>query len=328
MTGSTWKIEEQGVFLRTFWNISPDNMFVVQIMDDERVLLEGINPALSAYMGIPAEQLQGTFLDEIFPPEVHKRLQGNYLRCIQTGKTISYEEEGKPESRTYWHTLLVPIPGEDGAFHRVFGISRETTALKQAYDTINRSNQMLEEEVEKRTCELKEALDQIVTLAETDPLTGLYNRRKFTELAEAEIARSHRFCHPFVLIMIDIDHFKLVNDTYGHDAGDAALQQFAKILTDNLRKVDAVARWGGEEFIILAREITRDQALALGERIRTCISNHAFSAGFHITVSMGISDLAPFDSLDTLIKHADHALYQAKQSGRNRAVFEAVPPVG
>lgn len=326
MDNPGWHIQEQGIFLRTFWEISPDNMFVVYLTGDDRVLIEGINPALCHYMRMPIEKLAGVYMDEIFPPDIYEQLKSNYMRCVESGKAISYEEEGQPIGDTYWHTLLVPIPGENGATRRVFGISRETTALKHAYDTINRSNQMLEEEVEKRTRELKEALNQIVTLAETDPLTGLYNRRKFTELAEIEINRSKRFNHPFILIMMDIDHFKLVNDTHGHDAGDAALQQLAQILRDNLRKVDAVARWGGEEFVILAPEINREQAMVLAERIRTCISGHTFAAGFHITISIGISDLIPSDSLDTLIKRADHALYQAKFTGRNRAVFEVAAP--
>jgi diguanylate cyclase (GGDEF)-like protein/PAS domain S-box-containing protein len=161
-------------------------------------------------------------------------------------------------------------------------------------------------------------------LAITDLLTGLFNRRHFMTIAEREYQRASRYQYPLCVIMLDIDHFKLVNDTYGHQAGDQALQDLAMMCTEQLRVSDTMGRYGGEELIILLPETRLKTAAKVAERLRQRVSEHLIHterAAFRITISVGI---AQFDiachRLEDLIDHADQALYQAKNAGRNRVM--------
>ena len=160
-------------------------------------------------------------------------------------------------------------------------------------------------------------------MATTDTLTGLFNRRLFDERLSFEMQRSQRYKLEFSLLMLDIDHFKKINDTYGHLSGDAVLGQFADLLREHSREVDTVARFGGEEFMIIAPESDGNNAKLVGERIRKAIAGTAFilpdGREIAITVSIGIACYpACADDEQTMIDRADKALYLAKQEGRNR----------
>ena len=159
-------------------------------------------------------------------------------------------------------------------------------------------------------------------MAITDKLTGLYNRYKFYQVANQEFNRAKRHNRPLSLILFDIDWFKKINDTYGHDVGDLVLRRIAKLLRTNLRKYDLVFRWGGEEFIILAPETDAKGAMRIAEKIRTLIASHAFEGAGNVTVSLGVAELTPQDKeVDAIIKRADNALYISKKEGRNRATL-------
>jgi diguanylate cyclase (GGDEF)-like protein len=163
--------------------------------------------------------------------------------------------------------------------------------------------------------------EQFEKMAITDKLTGLYNRYKFYSVAQQELNRSKRHKHPFSLIIFDIDHFKKINDTYGHDVGDRVLKTVAKLVRKNVRKYDYVFRWGGEEFIILAPETDINGALKLAEKIRTIIASHHFAKIGHVTISAGIAQFVEDidKGIDSIVKRADNALYLAKHEGRNRS---------
>lgn len=158
-------------------------------------------------------------------------------------------------------------------------------------------------------------------LATTDELTGLYNRRHFFTLAEIEFERAARYSKLLSVIMLDIDHFKFINDTYGHLAGDEVLAHLASITTQSLRKIDIVGRYGGEEFIILLPESGAEDACTAAERLREMIATHdtATRAGIvHITVSLGVTTFSDSgETLETMLDRADQALYIAKERGRN-----------
>jgi diguanylate cyclase (GGDEF)-like protein len=165
-----------------------------------------------------------------------------------------------------------------------------------------------------------EALER---LASIDGMTGLNNRRNFLVLAEAEWSRFTRYGRPLALLMIDIDKFKSVNDTYGHDVGDEVIKAVAAILLERKRASDIVGRLGGEEFALALPEATLDSAAAAGERLRQIVENHVvvIVAGVRIpiTISVGASICdAAVSGIEALIKQADVALYEAKHSGRNR----------
>lgn len=157
--------------------------------------------------------------------------------------------------------------------------------------------------------------------AMTDALTGLLNRYGLQRSLSREHAEARRYRRPLACLMIDIDNFKRVNDTYGHNAGDVALQQVATILTEAVRRSDMVFRYGGEEFLALLPETDLEGAVALGEKIRETTASRLFGNGQHIfplTLSVGAANLSDRESGNDMIARADLALYQAKEQGRNR----------
>jgi diguanylate cyclase (GGDEF)-like protein len=158
--------------------------------------------------------------------------------------------------------------------------------------------------------------------AHTDVLTGLSNRRRFFEMAEAELTRARRYGTALSLLMLDIDHFKTVNDMHGHRAGDRVLQQLARTCREVLRAVDIVGRVGGEEFAILLPETALPGAVEVAERLLVAVARASVARDegvpLRITVSIGVATLQPKGNLDTVMSQSDTALYQAKHDGRNR----------
>jgi diguanylate cyclase len=172
--------------------------------------------------------------------------------------------------------------------------------------------------------ELQDLKTRFELASQVDYLTGLPNRLDMCKRLEAEQARSIRRGRCFALIMADIDHFKGINDNFGHDRGDQVLVTIARTLSGYLRKEDSCARWGGEEFLILIPETDKDEALEVAERLRELTGNLALEAEASViraTISLGVSVYANDETLEACIKRADDALYQAKNSGRNRSVF-------
>ncbi|MBN1536656.1 MAG: diguanylate cyclase [Anaerolineales bacterium] len=156
--------------------------------------------------------------------------------------------------------------------------------------------------------------------AVTDTLTKLYNRRGLFDLAQREVMRAHRFQHPLCAMLLDIDHFKQINDTHGHQVGDQILAGVSTEFTKTLRQVDLVGRYGGDEFIALLPETDLPQAMAIAERLRKSVSEMTFNTPttqVKITISVGVAVLGKEDTLETLIKNTDLALYRAKEKGRN-----------
>jgi diguanylate cyclase (GGDEF)-like protein len=161
---------------------------------------------------------------------------------------------------------------------------------------------------------------QVRALADTDPLTELLNRRRFSELAEVEFARAKRYSNPIAVIMLDIDHFKQVNDTYGHGVGDQVLKAIAERLRA-VRVSDILARYGGEELVALCPETSAEEAERLAERLCLALRERDIETTegpIPITASIGVATLERgVENLDALIDRADQALYAAKSAGRN-----------
>ena len=167
----------------------------------------------------------------------------------------------------------------------------------------------------------KKTEEELLKLASTDPLTGALNRREFTALAEREAKRSRRYTRPLSIMMFDLDHFKILNDTYGHAAGDKALQRFTTICCNALRNIDIFGRWGGEEFVALLPETSAENAAVIAERLRKLVSEteiHFKGDTIRFTVSVGISQFKPGEhTLEGPLGRADAAVYDAKKAGRN-----------
>lgn len=198
-----------------------------------------------------------------------------------------------------------------GALISAFVVKRTCTAEQ----VLKRGKAELEKLVQERTRELHQ-------LANTDELTGIFNRRKFSEVMQMELTRAKRYGSLLSVIILDVDHFKAINDTHGHNAGDMVLQKLAQVISSTLRDTDIFARWGGEEFIILAPCGESNQPNVMAERLRSAVENCIFGEVGKVTCSFGVTEFRFGDEQDTMINRADHNLYQAKNSGRNRVCFK------
>jgi diguanylate cyclase (GGDEF)-like protein len=165
---------------------------------------------------------------------------------------------------------------------------------------------------------LRRLNEQLVLMSETDPMTRLSNRRKIDQILNMEFERAHRYNHSLSVILIDIDHFKKVNDEYGHLIGDSVIKMIGEILRRSARRYDGVGRWGGEEFIIVCPETTCADAVAFGWRLVHTVSASVFPTGNKLTISAGVAstDSKSVENTLTLLQQADRALYEAKNNGR------------
>lgn len=239
---------------------------------------------------------------------------------------------------------------EAGYKQRIAALEREVNILKRGVERCEQSRKLLEDTKDrydliyrsamKKLDEQKEVLDQrnaelqsvhqelleknqeLEKAATTDALTELYNRRMIGELLAQEVYRTKRYGHPFAVILLDVDHFKAVNDAHGHNVGDQVLASTARLLQEAARSADAVGRWGGEEFLMLLPSTGAAEALVLGERLRLGMEEHDFGLPTPLTVSMGVAQYDPEESVDELVRRADIALYEAK---RTRNACRAYP---
>jgi diguanylate cyclase (GGDEF)-like protein len=207
-------------------------------------------------------------------------------------------------------------------FLRAVGAGLDVLLLS---DELKNTNAHLEEQVVERTAALTAANRELEQLATRDPLTGVGNRRHFNQVSNTEMARMRRYGHPLALMLIDLDHFKQLNDHYGHAAGDATLKAFCAALLHMLRATDFIGRIGGEEFAVLLPETGLDKALLLAERARQAIEALRVATGdatVTLTASFGVTTVDPIDAdIESALQRADAALYRAKNDGRNRVVL-------
>lgn len=234
-----------------------------------------------------------------FLAEIEQALRAQKLHIVEytlSGSDIKGLSDDGPQGVLYFEGRIQPLG---------FQVEGEDAVLWVASNITSRHH--LEE--------------QLRSLSETDSLTGLWNRRHFGKIVEGEKERAHRYGHPISLLIFDIDHFKVINDTYGHSAGDAVLTELALVVCGCTRESDIVTRWGGEEFTILMPFASLDAANRVAEKIRRKVEGHRFPHGYKVTVSLGVAEWSlAAESFDTLLSRADEALYQAKHAGRNRAV--------
>lgn len=264
----------------------------VLVLDANNRIVD-MNPEAEKLLSASSAGAIGRPVEEFFSP------WGNLVKTFMNVEKARVEVPTGRDANTYLDMQISPLFDKRKNFIGRLVVWRDISRLKQ-----------IQTDLEK--------------LAAQDPLTHAYNRRHFYTLAEVEIQRSFRSHLPFSVILVDIDHFKSVNDKYGHKAGDETLIHFTKICIQNLRKVDIFARFGGEEFAIVLSEADLDQAKETAERIRKIIESTVLNIDEHqfkITASFGVSTFrgSP-DTLDLLLQKSDKALYEAKNTGRNRVV--------
>jgi diguanylate cyclase (GGDEF)-like protein len=165
-------------------------------------------------------------------------------------------------------------------------------------------------------------------MAAIDALTGIANRRAFVQQGEVEVNRSRRYQLPLSVLLMDVDHFKQINDKFGHAVGDRVLAAMGAILKANLRMPDIPARWGGEEFVVALPSTSLSGAETVAERLRAAVEESNIQhdgAKVPTTISIGVAELSAEDTLEAVVERADHAMYEAKSSGRNRVKLSATP---
>jgi diguanylate cyclase (GGDEF)-like protein/PAS domain S-box-containing protein len=216
---------------------------------------------------------------------------GHYVWIEGAGGIIERDENGKPL--------------------RACGTHKDITERKQS-----------EMELIEKNKHLKQAQAELKKLAITDKLTNIFNRHKLDEVIDEEKKRSDRYSHSFGIIILDIDHFKEVNDTYGHHIGDEVLQEFAKVLTSHSRDTDIVGRWGGEEFLIIVPEADKDSLIHFANGLKSTIKLTCFHTVNKLTASIGISLYQNGESVEATVARADDALYISKNRGRDQINFK------
>lgn len=268
-------------------------------MKDNKRTFKYVNTRVAKLFGLPAKEIIGKKETEILPADVAEHFYQSDKKLFETGKRQQIEETVVDEDGNLHHYLSVKIPlKKDGEDPVLIGFSTEVTELFK-----------LKEEFKKQ--------------ANTDPLTGLYNRRYFVEHAEREFKRAQRNGQPLAVISLDIDHFKNVNDKYGHPVGDQVLIEVSKNLLPALRSEDVLARIGGEEFAIVLPETDMKEALIIAERIRQQQEQISligdWSGEVNVRVSVGVAIKQESDNdFDALFSRSDQALYTAKNNGRNQ----------
>ena len=255
------------------------------------------------YVNRAFEQQTGYSRDEVLgqsPRILKSGRQGaefydNLWDTITRGEVFrdTFVDQAKDGSTFYLEESITPIFDADGAITHYVADGKDVTEQVR-----------MQQELER--------------LAVTDWLTGLPNRRYVEDELDQEVERSRRYDNDLALIMFDVDHFKAVNDRFGHDAGDRILKALSQTVAEALRGPDRLGRWGGEEFMILAPETGREGAEDLAERLRALVAGTSFPEVEGITASFGVTTLRPQDRLRTLTRRVDEALYWAKEQGRNR----------
>jgi len=275
--------------IRKFNNIIDKN--IPTIASDIHGTIIDISPRMLELTGYTRSELVGQKQNFLKHPDTTDEFSKNFWQTISIGKVWEGEIKIKTKSgdALWLQQTVTPEVNELGEVIAYTSIAQDITDKKY-----------------------------IEELSMRDKLTGLFNRHKLDIVIASEQERFNRYGSNFCAILIDADHFKTINDTYGHQVGDDVLVKLSKLMRENTRRTDFCGRWGGEEFLIIAAETDTDHAYTLAEKLRTIIETESFGVVENLTVSIGISQYRKGDQIPKFINRADEALYRAKQTGRNK----------
>jgi diguanylate cyclase (GGDEF)-like protein/PAS domain S-box-containing protein len=286
----TRDLQESESNLRALVDFSPVAMVLTRIADS-KVLLA--NRRAGAMFDVPLQEIVGRLAPQHW---VNLAERTRYLESVfRHGRVDDFETEMLTTTgRSFWASLSgqrLRYAGEDALLAAIVDVTAQ-----------------------------KQVRDDLLQQATHDALTGLYNRRHVEDLLRNEVERAQRHARPLAVAMLDADHFKVINDSYGHPTGDDVLRVISERCRKTLRANDILARYGGEEFVVVFPETNLDEAGAVAERLRAAVAAHPIKVGDHtldVTVSIGVAAYAPGHDVERLIERADAALYTAKQGGRN-----------
>lgn len=270
---------------------------VITSSTDPKGVIISASEAFCRISGYSREELIGRSHNIVRHPDMPKTLYEDMWGTILSGEVWEGEiKNRRKDGSHYWVDVHIePIKDVDDTITGFTAIRQDITDKKRAEE-----------------------------LSITDRLTQLYNRLKLDEDLHKEVVRADRYGHPLSVIILDVDHFKSVNDTYGHQTGDQVLVALAGLIRSNLRQSDIAGRWGGEEFLVICPVTTTDGAAALAEKLRAAISAHAFPVVGTKTCSFGIASRLAGEKEEDMVGRADAALYRAKEQGRNRVEVMSV----
>ena len=277
--------------LRRFFDIVDKH--VITSSTDSKGVITSVSEAFCRISKYDRDELIGRTHGILRRPDMPNALYEDLWRTILAGESWSGQILNRAKDGSdYWVDINIePDLGPDGSIVGYTCIRHDITDKKR-----------------------------VEALSVTDRLTGLFNRLKLEEAFDSELERAKRYGHPLSVVLFDVDHFKQVNDSFGHQVGDEVLVSVAQLTKDNVRAIDVAGRWGGEEFLLLCPETELSGAMAMAEKLRSAIETFDFPAVGRITASFGVAEAKPDESEASLTHRADEALYQAKGSGRNRVV--------
>jgi diguanylate cyclase (GGDEF)-like protein/PAS domain S-box-containing protein len=291
------------------WTMAPDGT------------LTYVSPSITAVRGFtPFEAMQQT-TEEIYAAPSQEIAQG-YLASLRSDLEAGRAPQsfrGELECRckdgsTLWTEVMAHPLVNDHGIVEILGVTRDISEHKRLLLEIAQAKDATEEANQA----LQRVNLELARLATTDTLTGVWNRRHFEEVAGAERTRALRYKQALSLLILDVDHFKLINDRYGHQTGDQVLIGLTKLVGDAMRQADVLARWGGEEFVVIMPHCAAPEAMLVAEKLRALTAAHVFPDVGTVTASFGAAELKPDEPLDAWFKRVDLALYAAKTAGRNR----------
>jgi diguanylate cyclase (GGDEF)-like protein/PAS domain S-box-containing protein len=307
-------------------------LFVETSKDRAIILLDATgrviswNPGAARILGYQPYEILGKKVDVFYPAEDAARIGAMLASAAGTGWCEEHGWRVRKDGSRYWADEVISVLRNDDDSIRGYAVvMRDVTAQKRAEEELRERNARLEQV----SRQLRAANAELQRLARTDPLTGLLNRRAWEEAAEREHHRAVRSGAWYSVLAIDLDHFKLLNDTFGHQAGDECLRRVAEAIGAACRASDLVGRMGGEEFAVLAPETSLPDALELAERLRNAISglgisNPSSPVARVVTASVGVA-VGGGAPLAEAMKTADEALYNAKRTGRDRVCHSPNP---
>lgn len=301
-------------------NASPDAI----ILSDEKGNILMASPATLRIIGLEKNSdLQGMNLMDFVDGTERDRVVSNIQRRLAGevfGQTL-YKGFKRSGEAVVFEVNSEIIQDEHSRPSRFVSIIRDVTDRIRVAEALKESElryRALSEELEQKNLELQQ-------VASIDALTGLKNRHFFNQRILEEIQRAERYGSPLSMLLMDMDHFKRINDTYGHDVGDDVIRTISAALKGNLRQVDLISRWGGEEFVVLMPDIALEEAAEVGEKLRETVERLRHAGDETVTISGGVSAWSYLDTMETWFSRTDQALYHAKQEGRNRICVSQGP---
>lgn len=273
-----------------------------------------VSPSVETLRGVTPDEAMQQPMDQILMPESQARAT-RYLRQLQSALDAGQPphpfrdelEYRRKDGSTVWTEVMVqPIFREDGSLMELLGVTRSIAEHKRLLHELQTAKEAVEH-----------ANDELSRIATIDVLTGIWNRRHFEHVAASARAQALRHKQPVSMLLFDIDHFKKVNDRYGHQIGDQVLIELTRLVGQSIRTTDMLARWGGEEFVVILSYCRQAEAMQIAEKIRKVVASHYFAEVGKVTVSLGVAEFSGSETLDDWFKRVDQALFEAKSGGRN-----------